>query len=233
MATRRDVLIAGAVACASVAPRAYARSGPRPLLASVITCPRPHGVSYLAGTLAAVDAELSCKKLLICDGDASPAPPGWDVEALGPRVRQAGVLPDNKEPGWVAIRAALAQGADLLFFEDDIRPLRRGVFAAMAGHEVPSGAAFTSFFSRRRALGIHAVGDFQLSQALKIPNRSLRVLADAEKTDQLQWSMVVGVDIAIAAFGQMARWRFEQAPNFIEHIGLWSAANPMRKETTQ
>lgn len=232
MITRRTFIGAAVASGAMLASSGTARAA-SPLLISVITCPRPRGVSYLAGTLASVDAELACDRLLVCDGDAVIAPAGWSVETIAPRARRVSILPDNKEPGWVAIGAALARGADLLFLEDDIRPLHRGAFAAMAAHQVPDGVAFTSFFSRLRAPGVHRAEQFQLSQALKIPHRSLRVLADAEKTDPLQWSLVVGVDIAISAFGRMADWRFEQMPNFIEHIGLWSAANPTRKETSQ
>jgi hypothetical protein len=162
----------------------------------------------------------------VCDGD-EVVEDGWTSAVVPTRARSRGRLPDNKIPGWVAITTAATMGADLLFLEDDIRPLHPGAFAAMAAHAVPDDAGFTSFFSRRRPPGMHRADQFQLSQALKIPLRSLRVLANAERTDPFQWSMVVGVDIAISVFGRMAGWRFEQTPNLVEHIGLWSAANPL------
>lgn len=227
MVTRRTFLGAAAVCGAVLTPTGPAHAASAPLLISVLTCRRPRGVSYLAGTLASVDVDVdtSVSRLLVCDGDEVIAD-GWTSAVVPPRPRASGRLPDNKVPGWVAIKTAAAMGADLLFLEDDIRPLHRGAFAAMVAHEVPAGAAFASFFSRMRTPGMHGVADFQLSQAVKIPNRSLGVLANAEKSDPLQWSMVIGVDIAISAFGRSAGWRFEQTQNFIEHIGLWSAANP-------
>ena len=225
MQTRRE-FIAGAVAGAALLGAREARAADRPLLVSVITCRRPRGVSYLEGTLTAIDRELSGDRLLVCDGEAVEAPVGWLTTVVPPRQRARGVLPDNKLPGWIAIRTALEMGSDLLFLEDDIRPLHRGAFAEMAAHRVPNDAGWSTFFSRWREPGIYPAADFMFSQAVKIPHRSLAILAEAERIDPLQWRLVTGVDIAIAAFGRIARWSFEQRENLVEHIGLYSAANP-------
>lgn len=227
MHDRRDFL-AGVAAIAVAGSALPARAAERPLLVSVTTCRRPHGASYLDGTLASIDAEIGVDvpRLLVCDGEEVRAD-GWTSETVPARARRPGRLPDNKVPGWVPIRTAWEMGADLLFCEDDIRALRRGAFAAMVAHEVPGDVAFTSFFAPGRAPGRHRARDFMYSQAVKIPHRSLGVLADAAQRLPFQWSLVVGVDLAIGAVGGFHGWTFEQTPNLVEHVGLYSAANPI------
>jgi hypothetical protein len=197
------------------------------LLVSVLTCPRPRGVSYLDGTLKSIDAEVAADvpRLLVCDGEEVLAD-GWTSAVVPARPKCRGKLPDNKFPGWVALRAAWAMGADLMFCEDDIRALHPGAFAAMVEHEVADDMAFTSFFARERPAGSHPVREFMYSQAVKIPHRSLGYLVDADKQKPFLWSLVAGVDLAIGTIGGFYRWKFEQTPNLVEHIGLWSAANP-------
>lgn len=242
MSTRREVIRGAAVAAIALVGRRARAGSARPLLVSVITAPRPRHASYVVGTLAAVDAGLpeEARRLLICDGPwtAPQIPPvRWERIDLGERSRRHGSLPDNKAPGWVAIRTAAAVGTDLLFLEDDIRPLghrqgdarsseRGNAFEYMAAHEVPADVAFTSFFSAQRQPGRYDADAFQMSQAVKIPHRSLDWLVRAPAIEQLTWTEVVGVDLAIAHLGRAAGWKFEQTSNLVEHIGLWSAAHP-------
>lgn len=234
---RRTFLAGVAAATLTGGASRTARASGGALLVSVLTCRRPHGVSYLRGTLASIDAEISADvpRLLVCDGE-EPSALGtgvvttctwnWTSAVVPARARRPGRLPDNKIPGWVAIRAAWTMGMDLLFCEDDIRPLRRGAFAEMAAHEVPQDAAFTSFFARDRAAGRYGAREFMYSQAVKIPHRSLGALVEAEQRKSFQWQLVVGVDLAISAVGAVNGWTFEQTDNLVEHIGLYSAANP-------
>lgn len=201
------------------------------VMVSVLTAKRPHGVSYLEGTLASVDRELSCDKLLVWDAspneEAPIVPTGWKLEIEPARAHKLDTYyPDNKIPAWRAINIAAESGYDLLFLEDDVRGLHPGVFKQMAGYQVPDTVAFTSFFTKFRAPGLHPAIDFQMSQAIKIPNRSLRILAKASEIDPYRWEITTGVDIAIAQFGSVFNWNYEQTENLIEHIGLWSAAHP-------
>ena len=229
MTTRREFIAGGVAVGVALAGARAAASDTRPLLVSVITCPRPHGVSYLRGTIASVDAGigLGVQRLLVCDGAREEAP-GWEVAEMPDRQRQRGALPDNKDVGWVAIRAAFEAGADLLFLEDDIRPLpgHRDAFAAMVAHTVPTDAAFTSFFSKFNPAGRYDSGRFEMSQSVKIPARSLEWLARAPEIDPGLWLRTTGVDIALGLLGARAGWRYEQTENLIEHVGLWSAAHP-------
>jgi len=228
MPTRRDVLIAGgAAALAPLEARFAAAASDRPLLVSVMTCPRPGGVSYLDGTLAAVDADLAHRpRLLVCDGPEPRKPEGWFAALVPARRRAARGLPDNRVPGWAAIWVAFSMGADLLFLEDDVRPLTPGAFAKMAAHQVAPGAAFTSFYHRDRKPGIHDAAVFNMSQAVLLPSATVADLwqdRDDPATDQ-----VVGVDLAIAILGRGRRWRFEQTAPLVEHVGKYSAAMPGR-----
>jgi len=227
MLKRREFIQAGGgmlAAGSAAAGERPPRPRERPLLVSVLTCPRPGGVSYVEGTLAAVDAELGgdVRRVLVCDGPAPAHPVGWTELLVPPREKVRAELPDNKAPGWVAMWAAYAQGADLLFLEDDIRPVRPGAFAAMAQHQVAAGCAFTSFYHRLRAPGIHDAAAFNMSQAVLIP--WFRLVALWSQRNNL--STVVGVDLGIAEVGRRAGWRFEQTAPLIAHVGTLSAAMP-------
>ena len=109
-----------------------AASDTRPLLVSVITCPRPHGVSYLRGTIASVDAGigLGVQRLLVCDGAREEAPQA----GRSPRCRTASDsaarrCPTTKTSGGWRSGPRSEAGADLLFLEDDI--LGRSLATAM------------------------------------------------------------------------------------------------------
>ena len=230
MHTRRHFIGCAAAAVAALGSRPARAS--TSLMISVLTCPRPHGAGYLSGTLASVDAEVTpdVPRLLVCDGPEVVAD-GWTSAVLPPRNRARGAFNENITPGWVALRTAWAMGADLLFLEDDVRAVHRGAFAEMLRHEVPEGAAWTSFFSFGRAVGVHPAVTFRQSQAVKIPHRSLCALADAETRYRFLVGGAVWVDRAIGVVGGFHGWTFEQTHHLVEHIGLYSAANPTGKDS--
>lgn len=223
--SRRELLMIGAaVAIDAPARAAQLPTRGRPLLVSVLTCPRPGGVSYLAGTLAAVDAELpGVRKLVIFDGGTPASRDGWTVATYPARPpRPPHGYQDNREPAWVAIWAAFSSGSDLLFLEDDIRPIAPGSFAAMAQHEVVDICAFASFHHLNRAPGVYDVASFNMSQAVLVPWRSLSTLwTRRHEVGRATW-----VDLAIAEVGRRAGWRFEQTENLVRHVGTISAAMP-------
>jgi hypothetical protein len=203
-------------------------------LVTVLTCPRPNGVSYLEGTLDAIDAELGDhRRLLICDGPAPTARADWDAIVAPPRTRRSiHALPDNKIPGWMALEAAAHAGSDLLFCEDDIRPAVPGAFRKMASYCCTAQADFTTFFGATRRLpGIYKGRDFQLSQAVLLPRRIVQRLLAARIRAPGDWEPVTGIDIAIGVLANCEGMHFEQTADLVRHVGLWSAAMPGRKTT--
>lgn len=159
----------------------------------------------------------------MCDGCRPTAlPDWWEIREVGPKMRHE--ARDNKQAGWVAIRAAADARQALLFLEDDVRPLEPGAFSRMATH-LPA-ADFASFYHPRRAPGIYEAGSFDLSQALLLPARSVAWLAQAADIARGDWDAISGVDIAIAQYGRAVRWKFEQLPNLVDHVGVVSACFP-------
>jgi hypothetical protein len=211
MLTRREMLAASAAMSSLSLPK-RARASDRDLLVTVITCPRPHGENYLPGTLDAIDAELSSHpRLLICDGP-EPAPrDGWTHAVMPPREKRPHRGPDNKSPGWVALTTAANMGRDLLFCEDDIRPVAPGAFGAMASHRVAAGADFATFFGAgyARNVGLYRARRFELSQAVLLPLAAVeRLLAASHRTPSL-FASVTGVDLAISALANSEGMHFE------------------------
>jgi hypothetical protein len=119
----------------------------------------------------------------------------------------------------------MAWGDRHLFLEDDVRPLRPGVFREMLCREVPSWAAFVSFFHPTNRPGRYPVRDFTMSQAVLFPARSLRWLVDASDRYRGDWEAVVGVDLAISVLGRIDGLEYELAENAVAHVGVVSAAN--------
>lgn len=176
---------------------------------SILTCPRPDGVSYVEPLLEAIQAELPDERLeIVRDVPTSP--------------------PNNKHTGWRALALAAEHGEDLLFLEDDVRPAFPGALAAAAAYEVPAWAAFTSLHQPRPAatLGAIAALVFQMSQAVKIPRRSLDWLLRFPTTARGDWEAATGFDLALAAAGRAAAWSYEQAESYFRHVGVVSAARP-------
>lgn len=218
----------GSLAMAAGIPRLARGAAPEPMI-SVLTCPRPGGASYLEQTLGEVERDCpDALKVIVCDG-REVTRPGWTSMVVPPRARAPGAV-DNKAPGWVPIWTAFAAGRDLLFLEDDVSGLAPGAFRQMLEHRPQDGVAFTSFYHRTRRPGVYQVGDFDMSQALKIPARTVAALWDFKVTGPPgDWANVVGVDLAIAVALKPRGWRYELAPSLVAHVGAVSAVAPPLK----
>ena len=191
---------------------------------SVITCPRPGGVKYLYPLLEAVNEACPTeRRVLFCDG-SSETWPGWETFALDLRAEKMGVN-DNKFIGWRAIECARAAGEDLLFLEDDARPVDAASIGDAVNHLVPNACAFSSLHrSRWTAPGILPGTVFMMSQALKIPRRSFDHLLDWRRISTGDWEAIRGVDTAIAVASRSGRWLYEQTErNYFCHVGEVSA----------
>lgn len=190
---------------------------------SVITCPRPGGIKYLYPLLDAVNKQCPhSTRLLLCDG-INESWEGWQSESI---VLLEKIDPrDNKHVGWKAIEAATKLGEDLLFLEDDVFPVDDSSVIDALAHNVPEVCGFTSFHrSRRTSPGIHAATDFWMSQAVKIPYRSMTHLLSWRKTCSGDWEAIGGFDTALAVAGGAARWKYEQTVrNYFWHVGAVSA----------
>jgi hypothetical protein len=134
---------------------------------------------------------------------------------------------DNKHVGWKAIEKAAQLGEDLLFLEDDVFPADNSSVADALCHVVPDGCGFSSFHrSRRTTPGIHDAANFIMSQAVKIPVRSLPHLLSWRKISSGDWEAIGGFDTALAAAGGAARWKYEQTDrNHFLHVGEVSAVH--------
>ena len=191
---------------------------------SVITCPRPGGVKYLYPLLDAVNRQCphACLGFSFCDG-TSEVREGWRSETC---VLPGKVDPrDNKHVGWEALERAAQLDEDLLFLEDDVFPVDDSAVADAISHVVPDGCGYTSFHrSRRTTPGIHSAAGFMMSQAVKIPMRSMAHLLSWRKISSGDWEAVRGFDVALAVAGHDARWKYEQTErNYFLHVGEVSA----------
>lgn len=191
---------------------------------SVITCPRPGGARYLTPLLEAVSAACpSEKKFLFCDGN-NDTWPGWQTVTLDLSGEKLGVN-DNKFIGWRAIERADLLGEDLLFLEDDARPVDASSIADAVSYVVPEECAFTSLHrSRWTVPGVHLGTAFMMSQAIKVPRRSFAHLLDFPRLTPGDWEAIRGVDTAISVACRSVRWLYEQTErNYFNHVGEVSA----------
>lgn len=168
---------------------------------SVITCPRPGGEDYCSGLLS----ELTGRPVVVFH------------DHVGFLMRP----PNNRFVGQSALEVAAAAGTDLLFLEDDVRPVDRSAVAAMVDHIVPAWAAWTSFYGPR-SLGRHHAGAFSCSQALKLPVRTIAEVV--RRAGEWSWQSATGIDLALASVGTAIGWEFEQAETLVRHVGVRSAA---------
>lgn len=190
---------------------------------SVITCPRPGGVKYLYPLLDAVNLQCpSITKIILCDGIVEHWD-GWNSETvslLGKIDSQ-----DNKHIGWEALEKASQLGEDLLFLEDDVFPVDSSSITDALCHVVPDGCGYSSFHrSRRTVPGVRDAGLFLMSQAVKIPRKSLPHLLSWRKISSGDWEAIKGFDAALAVAGRAANWNYEQTErNYFFHVGEISA----------
>ena len=192
---------------------------------SIITCPRPAGVKYLHPLLAVINEVCPTeRRFVFCDGSAEFWP-GWCSESF--EFVEKNGLPDNKYVGWKALEKAERLGEDLLFLEDDVRPASSSSLLAALAHEVPSECGYASLHrSRWTTYGIHDSSKFMMSQAVKIPARSLHHLVSWRRSYSGDWEAITGFDVALAVAGSNARWKYEQTErNYFDLVGEVSAVH--------
>lgn len=176
---------------------------------TIISCPRPGGVEYLSGLAVALRDE------------------GVDWTVLVDQDGYRRRPPNNRDVGWLAIAAAAEAGDQLLFLEDDVRPIRPGAARAALAHRIAPGAAFASLCSSPigQPLGVWPGGAFQGTRAVLFPPAAVRWLASSRATHAIFWRSAIGIDLTIATLAQLAGWSYEQASPLFEHVGRVSAAD--------
>lgn len=182
---------------------------------------------YLAGTLAAVDAQdhRVGQKLLYSDGPLPKAARstylarGWEL------LEVTKTHADNA----AAFRQLLdVVDGDLIFLEDDLE-LGHNALRFMAMYPIPPDVAFMSWFEAtirdeaRPALYRIPCSSFVYSQALTLPARTLDVLRAGD------WNLDGGLDSNIATIlrGQLYG---QHVPSLVQHVGRVSWAHPHRAD---
>jgi len=221
-----------------------------PPIVVVSTCVRPSGVSYLADTIASLDANGAgvLPRALLINGYPTEAEletmyaatreRGWGVSETRPAEPQS-----SRSNLWRALRLARDMRSDLLFFEDDLIACKNAV-TRMAQVVCPDDCAFVSFFdhcppNRRRAdgaWGLHVAPlpeDFDGSgwggtQALSVPLRTSEYLARLDPFSIRTVARDRQSDKVLADFCAASPWpRFAMhAPTLFRHTGIVSAAHP-------
>ena len=196
------------------------------MLISIITSSRPDGISYVENTIKYIDNEVeyNIPRVLICHGGRPRGPIPWNWRIIDLPFETKHI--DNKYSGWEALRAASELQTDLLFLEDDIKPSRKGSFNEMLAHEVPDGLAFTSFFHAIYPKGNYPCNKFNMSQAVKIPLRTVEYLLGSQKGFMGNWWANRGIDLIIGQFCHFNQMRYEQTDNKIKHVGVVSICSP-------
>src|ERR1022692_2009105 len=171
---------------------------------SVLTCKRVAG-NYVQETLNSIeDAQLNEKKLLVCQGELPDIKMSqiWMIHKVPLLI---GTI-DNKFSGWETIKTAYKQKEDLLFLEDDIRPINSDSIQKMVNYVVPEWAAFTSFFHPIKTPRRYPAKEFLMSQAVLIPFRSMKWLIEGPEVLNGDWACVRGFDEALSHFASLASW---------------------------
>ncbi len=152
---------------------------------SVLTTPRRP--KYFPGTIASIDSagarQFPGRKVVFVDGPAAPAMTidGWEIESLTDGYPSRGTRRSMFE---ILHRAAVGGAHELLYFEDDVRICRNGIYA-MRAFRVAKELGFLSFFQMQAGptwRGVHRFEQpaFWGSQALKFPARSLAMFAGGD-----------------------------------------------------
>lgn len=199
----------------------------------VMTTRRPHGVSYLAGTLLSIGRFDAREMKILSDGPltGSPIPAGWSVEERpwrGARVT-----------GWECLRLALeADVEDLILLQDDI-VVCDGGGSVMDECPVPDDCIATTFYSMSslprlqpknpgaaRLIVVQASGT---AQALKLPRRSIEYLCQQDLHSS-HGRIADGphqFDDVMFALARKSQWPnvAHLVPNVVRHIGQISACN--------
>ena len=174
---------------------------------SVITCSRPQNVLYVDDLLKVLRE--------------------YQIIPTVFKDTQLKTPPDNKYIAWYVFRQAAKTSNDLLFLEDDVLPMSETALQTAINYVVPDNCAWSSLcLSTIHASGRHPAAQFAMSQALKIPNKTLQALVNFATTHQDDWLAVRGVDTAMAVVGKYSKWQFEQSSlACFEHVGKISVAH--------
>jgi len=223
---------------------------------TVITTPRRQ--DYLASTIAAIDAagglhDWKGLKFLYVDGNSDdllwkPSPSGWLIssqESHGNAANSLRVLKD----------AAKFKVPYVLFFEDDLK-ISRNAIPVMAELEVPSDC-WALQFCDLRSFGDPRSDEIRIfrqsmgddvnvecdpkkactmwgNQALKIPERTLKLIAESKIPDQ--WEAQHGPHNADTMFSLISLEQKEApylgivAPSLVKHVGSVRSMNNEGRE---
>jgi len=208
----------------------------------VLTTPRPRGISYLAQTIAMVEASASWPRVLVVDDTRAPtrddrgvafpvAPSTWETILAA----RPGAAPSNKSAWLAALAHARAHDAAALVLEDDIQGCTNAV-AAM--ERAPfRGATWLSFFRVGGDLGtpygyLRAPGkDFVGAQAVRFEAQALRMfdLDHLNVRARVAASPRAHAAEALAEIAAAEGWTYDLAfPHVVQHVGDVSAVDPAR-----
>jgi hypothetical protein len=225
----------------------------------IVVLTTPKRPQYLAATLR--DLEICGarshvgRKVVAVDGPVRDilklraAPKGWEVIQVGPGGR------GNREVFSKVCKLAAGAGGDLLFFEDDVKGCVNAV-TALELLQVPPDCGYLTVFDHRNRLPRVTTpmllrvaadepgeGGFWGNQALKIPGRTVRHLAqqpDDRFVNGVAWdtterSLTFGADVWLGAYAASATapWQVYGlvAPSLFQHVGGISAVNPQWRIT--
>ncbi len=192
------------------------------MVIAVITHPRPSRVSYLAQTLAGIDASASADRVLVCDDLEHKliVPLPWNLFSFqSPRPG------DNRWALWQCFRLAVERCSDLVVFEDDVQLCRGGALYA-ENLQVPDSVAWVSLYDpyfrsqTPRGLWISKTGGSAWAQALKFPLRTCQLLDRVGCADIDQ----AGSDKQLAIIGRRLNLDYAvHVPSLVQHIGTISS----------
>jgi hypothetical protein len=191
---------------------------------TVLTSPRPMGVSYLNDTLTSLDrtgADLCDAKIVISDGPIERRIDWRSIVHEGPSC--------SSKAMWRTFEHALYNNFDqLLFCEDDILPANNAV-ARILEVGVPDDVFMMTFFDVDRLKPNVGAGIYRLplrlyscNQCLLIPRRSIEHLM------RTGWQNIKASDQAISVLGAKSQTSYYglHAPCLVEHVGAVSVATP-------
>jgi len=191
---------------------------------AVLTHARPGGVSYLRGTLAAVDASATGHRVVISDdaGSLPTVPMPWEVDRF---ARPVTARPENRWALWRAFTLAHERGEDLVVCEDDIALCRNGAAHAERLH-VPHDVAWVSLYDQHHrhsaphGLSRWKAATFIYAQMVKFPLRTCTLFRNIG----CQFFDRMGSDDQLAALGNLIGLSYAiHVPSIAQHVGAVSA----------
>jgi hypothetical protein len=201
----------------------------------VMTCARPSGVDYVTATAAALleQGASDCDhRIILGDGSAPAAQPGWQTSGNAPQRGSRAAL-------WAAFSLGLSLGVDrLIVCEDDLAVCRNAVRHALR-LPIPERAAFVDFHDVKEFFAGHSAGLFLVpamgfdgqgywgNLCMAFPRRTLRWLVQRDPLDA-PWPPPSHGDCALGWLLARSPWPNYVAhlPRLVRHVGVVSAAHP-------